>query len=124
MRGGFWPVLNRIVTAIVWNGIQLYWGGQTVKIMLGSIIGRPWLELPNTLPESANVDTASLISFFVFLVIFLPILMIPPEKLLWPLRVRFSFKQFTADADMRKGDVRYDAGHDVCLLNGSALRCS
>ncbi|EME78382.1 uncharacterized protein MYCFIDRAFT_58476 [Pseudocercospora fijiensis CIRAD86] len=89
MRGGFWPVLNRIVTAIVWNGIQLYWGGQSVKIMLGGIIGAPWVNLRNTLPASANVDTASLISFFVFLVIFLPILMIPPEKLQWPLRVTF-----------------------------------
>lgn len=28
MRGGFWPVLNRIVTACVWMGIQAYWGGQ------------------------------------------------------------------------------------------------
>ncbi|KXS99793.1 hypothetical protein AC579_9448 [Pseudocercospora musae] len=89
MRGGFWPVLNRIVTAIVWNGIQLYWGGQAVKIMLGGIIGSRWVNLRNTLPASANVDTASLISFFIFLVIFLPILMIPPEKLQWPLRVTF-----------------------------------
>lgn len=87
MRGGFWPVLNRIVTAIVWNGIQLYWGGQAVKIMLGGIIGPRWVNLQNTLPASANVDTASLIAFFVFLVIFLPVLMIPPEELQWPLRV-------------------------------------
>lgn len=28
MRGGFWPVMNRIVTACVWMGIQAYWGGQ------------------------------------------------------------------------------------------------
>lgn len=28
MRGGFWPVLNRIMTACVWMGIQAYWGGQ------------------------------------------------------------------------------------------------
>lgn len=28
MRGGFWPVLNRIMTACVWMGIQMYWGGQ------------------------------------------------------------------------------------------------
>lgn len=28
MRGGFWPVLNRIATSCVWMGIQAYWGGQ------------------------------------------------------------------------------------------------
>ena len=32
MRGGFWPVLNRIVTACVWMGIQAYWGGQGKQV--------------------------------------------------------------------------------------------
>ncbi|POS81347.1 hypothetical protein DHEL01_v200277 [Diaporthe helianthi] len=89
MRGGFWPVLNRIVTACVWMGIQAYWGGQSVKIILRAIIGPEFRDLPNTLPVSANVDTASLISFFVFIVIFLPLPMIPPEKLQLPFRVVF-----------------------------------
>ena len=87
MRGGFWPVLNRIMTAVIWLGIQMYWGGQAIKIILGAIIGPSFVHLRNTLPSSANVDTASLISFFVFIIIFLPSLMVPPEKLQWPLRV-------------------------------------
>ena len=70
-------------------GIQTYWGGQAIKIMLGAIIGPKFAFLTNTLPESANVDTASLISFFVFLIIFCPTLLIPPEKLQMPFRVRF-----------------------------------
>ncbi|KAF7195805.1 Transporter aclS [Pseudocercospora fuligena] len=89
MRGGFWPVLNRIMTAIIWLGIQLYWGGQSVKIILGAIIGPKFVFMENTLPASANVDTASLIGFFVFLVLFLPFLMVPPEKLIIPLRITF-----------------------------------
>lgn len=87
MRGGFWPVLNRIMTAIIWLGIQMYWGGQAVKIILGALIGPKFVHLKNTLPESAEVDTASLIGFFVFIVIFLPTLMVPPEKLQMPFRV-------------------------------------
>lgn len=63
MRGSFWPVLNRIVTAIIWLGIQMYWGGQSVKIILGSLVGTKWVHLKNTIPASANVDTASLASF-------------------------------------------------------------
>jgi NCS1 family nucleobase:cation symporter-1 len=39
IRGGFWPVLNRIMTAIIWLGIQMYWGGQAIKIILGALIG-------------------------------------------------------------------------------------
>ncbi|KAF3023152.1 hypothetical protein E8E14_013987 [Neopestalotiopsis sp. 37M] len=89
MRGGFWPVLNRIVTACVWMGIQAYWGGQAVKIMLRAIIGPTFVNLRNTLPSSSNTDTASLISFFVFIVIFLPLPMIPPEKLQMPFRITF-----------------------------------
>jgi NCS1 family nucleobase:cation symporter-1 len=47
------------------------------------------VHLRNTLPTSANVDTASLISFFVFAAIFLPCLYVPPEKLQMPLRITF-----------------------------------
>ncbi|KAK7704124.1 hypothetical protein SLS64_008682 [Diaporthe eres] len=66
-----------------------YWGGQAVKIILRAIIGPKFRDLPNTLPVTANVDTASLISFFVFIVIFLPLPMIPPEKLQLPFRIVF-----------------------------------
>ena len=87
MLGGFWPVLNRIMTACIWMGIQTYWGGQAVKIILGAIIGPKYAFMKNTLPPSANVDTCSLVSFFIFLIIFCPMLLIPPEKLQWPLKV-------------------------------------
>ncbi|MCJ1303880.1 hypothetical protein MMC08_006691 [Hypocenomyce scalaris] len=89
MRGGFWPVLNRLMTASIWMGIQLYWGGQAVKIILGAIIGPKWVHMANTLPASAHVDTASLISFFVFFIFFVPTLMVPPERLQMPFRVAF-----------------------------------
>ncbi|KAK7973953.1 hypothetical protein PG989_015801 [Apiospora arundinis] len=61
----------------------------SVKIILRAIIGPPFVNLQNTLPASANVDTASLISFFVFMAIFLPLPMIPPEKLQLPFRITF-----------------------------------
>lgn len=60
-----------------------------VKIILRAIIGPKFRDLPNTLPPSANIDTASLISFFVFIVIFSPLPMIPPEKLQLPFRIVF-----------------------------------
>lgn len=57
--------------------------------MLRALIGPKFRDLPNTLPVSANVDTASLISFFVFLIIYLPLPLIPPEKLQTPFRITF-----------------------------------
>lgn len=68
-------------------GIQTYWGGQAIKIVLGAVIGPKYAFMSNTLPASANVDTCSLVSFFIFLVIFTPFLFVPPEKLQMPLRV-------------------------------------
>jgi NCS1 family nucleobase:cation symporter-1 len=87
MIGGFWPVLNRIVTACIWLGVQITWGGQAIKIVLGAVIGPKYAFMKNTLPLSANIDTCSLVSFFIFLVIFCPLLLIPPEKLQMPLKV-------------------------------------
>lgn len=93
----------------------MYWGGQAVKIILGALVGRGWVELRNTLPESANVDTASLISFFVFLVIFLPCLMVPPERLQMPFRVSNSHSPVGDEMLMRcvTGHVRDDHMHHV-----------
>ncbi|KAL1871969.1 hypothetical protein Daus18300_004606 [Diaporthe australafricana] len=71
-----------------WQGFAGYWV-ISVKIILRAIIGPKFRDLPNTLPVSANVDTASLISFFVFIVIFLPLPMIPPEKLQLPFMIVF-----------------------------------
>jgi nucleobase:cation symporter-1, NCS1 family len=58
-----------------------------VRIILGAVIGPKYAYMKNTLPVSANVDTCSLVSFFIFLAIFCPILLIPPEKLQLPLKV-------------------------------------
>ena len=91
MIGGFWPVLNRIMTACIWMGIQTYWGGQAVKIVLSAVIGPKYAFTKNTLPLSANVDTCSLVSFFIFLIIFCPMLLIRPERLQTPLKVSSTF---------------------------------
>lgn len=74
-----------------------------IKIILGALIGPKFISMRNTLPPSANVDTSSLISFFIFMAIFgrlsclltsnisdqdtVPSLLITPEKLQLPLKV-------------------------------------
>jgi len=90
MRGGFWPLSNRIMTACIWMGIQAYWGGQAVKIILGLVIGPKFVYWANTLPVGAHVDTASLVCFFVFLAVFAPMLLVAPERLQVPLRAAFA----------------------------------
>lgn len=106
MRGGFWPVLNRIMTACIWvwmvirtnNDGKLIFGFlssdfrhigevnvrslirtknrelrkfcEAIKIILGALIGPKFINIGNTLPLSAHVDTSSLFSFFIFMAIF------------------------------------------------------
>ena len=70
-------------------GTQAYWGGQAVKIILGAVIGPKFVHWRNTLLESAHVDKASLLSFFMFLAVFAPMLLVAPERLKIPFRVVF-----------------------------------
>ena len=84
----------------------MYWGGQSVRIILGAIMGPKFAHMANKLPASAKVETADLISFFVFAVVLgkagsphnlslgilayirlAPLLWIRPEKLQLPFRV-------------------------------------
>lgn len=88
MKGAYWPVLNRVVTACIWMGIQLYWGGQAARLIIGAI-WPSFAKMRNTLPPGANVKTNDLIAFFVFAAVFAPTLMIPPERLQTPFRVAF-----------------------------------
>ena len=43
---------------------------EAVKIILGALIGPKFINIGNTLPLSAHVDTSSLFSFFIFMAIF------------------------------------------------------
>lgn len=81
LRGAFWPVLNRVMTGCVWMGVQMYWGGLAVRLVLNAIIGPRFIFMANTLPASANVETANLICFFIFVLVLLPLMMVSPERL-------------------------------------------
>ena len=50
-------------------GIQMFWGGQAVRIVLGALIGPKFVNMANTLTSSANVETADLVCFFIFVLI-------------------------------------------------------
>jgi nucleobase:cation symporter-1, NCS1 family len=49
-----------------------------------------FLDVPNTLPDSGGVTTNQMVAHFVFWIVQLPILLIPPHKLKW----FFVFKVF------------------------------
>ncbi|KAJ5865812.1 hypothetical protein N7534_000365 [Penicillium rubens] len=77
--GSLWPVLNRVVMAIIWYGVQGYIGGQCVTLMIEAI-WPSYRNLHNGLSASAGVDTKNFVSFFLFWLLSLPALWFPVHK--------------------------------------------
>ncbi|KAJ5915691.1 Uracil permease [Penicillium verhagenii] len=77
--GSFWPVINRVVMAIIWYGVQGYIGGECVTVMI-SAIWPSYKNLPNTMPSGAGVTTKDFVSFFLFWLGSLPALWFPVHK--------------------------------------------
>ncbi|KAK5635598.1 hypothetical protein RRF57_011310 [Xylaria bambusicola] len=76
----YFSIVSRAVLAMFWLGIQGANGAQCITIML-----RAWApsynDIPNHLPASAGLTTQGFISYFLFWIIQLPLLLIHPTKL-------------------------------------------
>jgi nucleobase:cation symporter-1, NCS1 family len=68
-------------------GVQAVFGGQAIGLMLGAM-SKSYRDLPNTLPESAGTTTKDLVGFFLYIILYMPIVIwIKPhklEKFMWP----------------------------------------
>ncbi|KAK6005848.1 hypothetical protein QM012_007490 [Aureobasidium pullulans] len=66
MWGSFFPILNRILTSIVWYGVQAVIGGNMIYVCLRSI----WLDIderiPNILPAGTGITSAQFVGFALF----------------------------------------------------------
>ncbi|KAI0100008.1 permease for cytosine/purines, uracil, thiamine, allantoin-domain-containing protein [Hypoxylon sp. NC0597] len=76
----YFCIVSRAILAMFWLGIQGANGAQCITIML-----RAWApsynDIPNHLHESAGITTQGMISYFLFWIIQLPLLLIHPTKL-------------------------------------------
>lgn len=85
--GALWPVLQRAVMASVWYGVQAYIGGQCVTLVLESMFPS-YARIPNGLPDTAGLTTKEFLSFFIFSLVSLPLVVVHPSKI----RLFFNFK--------------------------------
>ncbi|KAH9939657.1 NCS1 nucleoside transporter family [Epithele typhae] len=76
--GSFFPLMMRIMLSIVWYGVQLVFGGRSLKVVIGAI-WPSFYTLKNTLPGSAGIETNDLVAILIFAFISLPLLAVPPE---------------------------------------------
>ncbi|KNG51845.1 uracil permease [Stemphylium lycopersici] len=83
---GFWgsyvAIVSRAVLAVFWFAIQNMNGANAVRVMLGAI-WPSFLTLENGIPESQGIDTATMISFFLFWLGSIPFLVMHPNQLRW-----------------------------------------
>ncbi|KAI1432573.1 NCS1 nucleoside transporter [Xylaria sp. CBS 124048] len=76
----YFPIVSRAILGMFWLGIQSVNGSQCITIIL-----RSWApsynDIPNHVPESTGITTQGFISFFIFWLVQLPLLLIHPTKL-------------------------------------------
>ncbi|KAF4125453.1 nucleobase:cation symporter-1, NCS1 family [Geosmithia morbida] len=81
MYGAYFPILNRILTSVVWYGVQAVIGGRMIYICLRSI----WIDLddriPNTLPTDIGITTAQFLGYIIFNVLCCIFIWFRPQQL-------------------------------------------
>ncbi|EIW67149.1 hypothetical protein TREMEDRAFT_57660 [Tremella mesenterica DSM 1558] len=63
--GAYWPILNRALSACVWNGVNTVTGGQCISILLHSIFPS-FARIKNHMPSNSALTSADMIGFFIF----------------------------------------------------------
>lgn len=78
----YFCICSRAILAMFWLGIQGANGAQCVTIILNAIFtGYTEENINNTFGTNAGITTRGMISYFIFWIVQLPLLLIPPTKL-------------------------------------------
>ncbi|KAI6792997.1 hypothetical protein KC361_g6435 [Hortaea werneckii] len=81
MYGHFFFVWVRAVVAIIWFGVQSYFGSQVLNVLLRCVFGSSWWDMTNHLPDSAGITSRNLLAFFLFWMIEMPFCAVHPSKI-------------------------------------------
>jgi NCS1 family nucleobase:cation symporter-1 len=84
MRAAYFPLINRIILSFTWTATQGWFGGQCLKVFLGSMFPSIYT-MKNTLPESTHMTSADFMCFALFTILTIPLLLIPPEHIRRPM---------------------------------------
>lgn len=78
--GSIWPILNRVVMAVIWALVQSWIGGQCVQLMLKSIFGTDLNTRIHNGMEGSGTTTFQFLGFFLFCLFSLPAIYLKPQK--------------------------------------------
>ena len=110
----YFCIASRAVLAMFWLGIQGANGAICVTVMLRAI-WPSYNNIPNSIPDSAGITTQGMVSYFLFWIIQLPLLLIPPTRLRYLFMVKIVAAPITAIATL--GWIVHKAGGGGELFN-------
>ncbi|KAK5137135.1 hypothetical protein LTR08_000640 [Meristemomyces frigidus] len=95
----YFCIVSRSILAMFWLGIQSANGAQAMTIMISSL-WPSYNNIPNHIPLSQGITTQGMLSYFLFWLIQLPLLLIPPTRLRYLFIVKLIAAPITAIATM------------------------
>ncbi|KAF7596842.1 hypothetical protein BBP40_012442 [Aspergillus hancockii] len=81
MWGSYYFVGARAVMAVIWYGVQMYFGAQYMYNILRAIFGHHFTDIPNRLPQSAGITTSLMLAFLLCWLVHLPFCYFRPYQL-------------------------------------------
>ncbi|ODV97464.1 hypothetical protein PACTADRAFT_49185 [Pachysolen tannophilus NRRL Y-2460] len=83
----YFPVIIRLCTGIVWVGVQAYYGGQAVRVVIAAM--NPSYATWDTFDDKNGITSADFVGLMIYMILFIPCIMIPPEKIQTFFRITF-----------------------------------
>ncbi|KAF4448988.1 putative uracil permease [Fusarium austroafricanum] len=81
MYGAYFFIFIRAIVCIVWYGIQTFYAGSVLSVMLRCIFGSSWQNLTNSLSESADISSKLLLAFFLAWLMQFPFMWVHPRNI-------------------------------------------
>lgn len=85
IRGAKFGITLRVITGIIWWGVQAYFGAQAVAVMLAC--WSPSFLSWDTFHDANDITSANLVGLVVYCLLMVPCLFIKPENLHWFFRI-------------------------------------
>lgn len=80
IKGFYFPIIIRCITGVIWFGVQSYYGGQAVRVVIATM--NPSFATWNTFAKtSGNISSADFVGLVIYMILILPCILIPPENL-------------------------------------------
>lgn len=80
---GYFFVFVRFFVALIWFGVQTYYGSKMLDVVFRCMFGYKWVNLPNHLPLSADITTKGMVAFFIYWLLQLPLMWCHPKQIRW-----------------------------------------